>query len=277
MVALNPWYLGKSCASIANVLYLVPLTRALYIQQQTPATTWLSITHDHSPLAFTKEPLWLLGSASASISEKRSWRFAPWWLWFCGSQQVLTVVPIYWDAVQPSTVKNLDFWRIQKVYIYIYAWNVCVYTILYHIRLYHIIIMSNIISYHISYISLKTPAEFSLCTFKTGFVRSFTRYDNDLLRDQRSRLTQHDLFERSQKSQGLLTSGFEENARDIPVSSLQGGLQPWRARKTATLIENELSAQNNTGKGKMQIWIMAIWAAKRRNEMEWTFVFRMKT
>jgi hypothetical protein len=65
-------------------------------------------------------------------------------------------------------------------------------------------------------------------------------------------------------------------ARDIPVSSLQGGLQPWRARKTATLIENKLSAQkNNTGKGNIELQSavkckFGQWLFERRNEgMRW--------
>ena len=151
MVALNPWYLSKSCASIANVLYLVPLTRALYIRE-TPATTWLSITHDHSPLAFTIEPLWLLGSTSVSISEKRSWRFAPWWLWFPAGTHSST------DLLGCRSTFDCEKSRFlaDAESIYIYAWNVCVciyYIILYYVILYYIIlyyiILYHIISYHV--------------------------------------------------------------------------------------------------------------------------------
>jgi hypothetical protein len=129
MVALNPWYLSKSCASIANVLYLVPLTRALYIRA---TNTSHDLVVDHScsltPCIYNRTFVALGIYQHLSASARKGHDDLPHD--GCGSQQVLTVVPIYWDAVQPSTVKNLDFWRMQKVYIYIL--EMCVY-ILYYI------------------------------------------------------------------------------------------------------------------------------------------------
>ena len=115
-------------------------------EQQTPATTWLSITHDHSPLAFTIEPLWLLGSTSVSISEKRSWRFAPWWLWFPAGTHSST------DLLGCRSTFDCEKSRFlaDAESIYIYAWNVCVY-ILYYIILYYVILYYIVLYYIISY------------------------------------------------------------------------------------------------------------------------------
>ena len=118
-------------------------------EQQTPATTWLSITHDHSPLAFTIEPLWLLGSTSVSISEKRSWRFAPWWLWFPAGTHSST------DLLGCRSTFDCEKSRFladaESIYIYICLKCVCVYIILYYIILCYIIVYYIVLYYIISY------------------------------------------------------------------------------------------------------------------------------